>query len=287
MTHYETLGVAENATQEEIKRAYRKLAMQHHPDKGGDTNKFQEIQSAYDTIGNEQARQRYDMERRGGGQFRFNINGQDFNHGNMPPHMEDILKNFGFAFGHGFSDDPFQNFRQPRKNKDLQVEITIPLSSTLSDQSKTISVQTTNGNRYPVTVDIPKGVSSHNRIKYPNLGDNFFESLPRGDLYIKVNVHNDTNFRVEGLDLIKLVDIDCLNAIIGVKVTIEGLDGKKFEISIPSGTQHGTKFRIINQGLYAINENIRGNLIIFVNIIIPTNLQPEKIDIIKTLILNQ
>jgi DnaJ-class molecular chaperone len=281
MTHYATLGVSENASQDEIKKAYRKLAMQHHPDKGGDTNKFQEIQSAYDIIGDEQRRAQYDAERRGGG-VRFNLNGQDFS-GGMPPGMEDILRNFGFAFGSGQSGDPFGAFRQPRRNKDIQVDIVVPISSTLNDQQKTISVQTTNGGRQTVDVQIPRGVRTNTTIKYPNLGDNFFESLPRGDLFVRVHVENDPKFQVENLDLIYSADIDCIRAMIGDHIKVVGIDGKQFELAIPPGTQPGTKFRIANQGLYAMNQNIRGSLLVSVKITIPNHLTDEQKQTLKDL----
>lgn len=287
MTHYETLGVSENASQDEIKRAYRRLAMQHHPDKGGDTNKFQEIQSAYDVIGDEQRRAQYDVERRNGG-VRFNINGQDFS--GMPPGMEDMLRNFGFAFGPGFGGqqgDPFGAFRQPRRNKDIQVDIAIPLSTTLADQQKTISIQTTNGGRQTVDVQIPRGVKPNTTIKYPGLGDNFFESLVRGDLFVRIHVENDSKFHVDNLDLINYVDIDCVRAMVGDHITVNGLDGKQFELTIPAGTQPGTKFRIANQGLYAMNQNIRGSLLISVKITVPTSLTDSQKQTLKELFFNQ
>ena len=284
MTHYATLGVSESASQEEIKRAYRKLAMQHHPDKGGDTNKFQEIQSAYDVIGDEQKRVQYDAERRGG--VRFNINGQDFG-GGMPPGMEDMLRNFGFAFGDGFQrhgGDPFGAFRQPRRNKDIQVDVGITLASTLNSQTKTISVQTTNGGRSTVEVQIPRGVRPNSSIKYPGLGDNFFESLARGDLYVRIHIENNSGFHIEGLDLVKVIDINCLHAIIGHTVIVEGLDGKQFEMTIPAGTQPGTKFRIANQGLYEMNQSGRGSLIVVANLFIPSNLTAEQIESLKNIV---
>jgi DnaJ-class molecular chaperone len=289
MTHYETLGVAENATQDEIKKAYRKLAMQHHPDKGGDTNKFQEIQQAYDIVGNEQSRQQYDMERKHGG-MRFNVNGQDFHGSGVPPEMEEMLRNFGFAFGQGFGGhhgDPFSHFRHPRKNKDIQIDVVVSLASTLEEQTKTVSVKTTNNDRYPVDVKIPRGIRSNNTIKYPNLGDNFFESLPRGDLYVRIHVEDHSDFFVDGIDLIKKIDIDCLHAIIGTTVVIEGLDNKKFEINIPAGTQHNGRFRIPNQGLYMMNQNHRGNLLLVTNITVPTNLSEDKLQQIKNILNNQ
>lgn len=287
MTHYATLGVSETATQDEIKKAYRRLAMQHHPDKGGDTNKFQEIQSAYDAISDEQKRAQYDAERRHGG-IRFNINGQDFG-GNMPPGMEDMLRNFGFAFGPGFAGgggggDPFGAFRQPRRNKDLQVDVVIPLSSTLNAQTKTISVQTTNGGRSTVEVQIPKGVRPNSSIKYPGLGDNFFESLARGDLYVRIHIENNSGFHVEGLDLVKVIDINCLHAIIGHEVIVDGLDGRQFQMTIPAGTQPGAKFRIANQGLYEMNQSSRGSLIVVVNLFVPLNLTATQIESLKNIV---
>lgn len=277
MTHYDTLGVSESASQDEIKKAYRKLANQHHPDKGGDTNQFQQIQSAYETLSNDQSRAQYDAERRGAGGFRFSVNGQDFASG-IPPEMEDMLRNFGFAFGHGFANnaDPFNVFRQPRKNKDLQIEIIISLASTLDEQIKIINVKISNGDTYPVEVRIPRGVKPGSTIKYSGLGDNFFASLPRGDLYVKINIEANAEFGLDNYDLHKTLEIDCIKAMLGGVCSIKGLDGRVFELSIPPGTQPGTRLRIANQGLYVMNQNIRGSLLVNVKITIPNNLTLEQ-----------
>jgi DnaJ-class molecular chaperone len=277
MTHYDTLGVSENASLDEIKKAYRKLANQHHPDKGGDTNQFQQIQSAYEIIGDQNRRAQYDAERQGRGGFRFTVNGHDVGSG-MPREMEEMLRNFGFAFGQGFAGhgDPFAHVRQPRKNKDLQIEIVVSLASTLEEQIKIINVKTTNGDIYPVEIKIPKGIRPESTIKYPNLGDNFFSTLPRGDLYIKIQIETNTEFGIDNLDLIKNIEIDCIRATVGHSVLINGLDGKQFELLIPAGTQPNTRFRIPNQGLYVMNQNTRGSLIINVKINIPVNLTAEQ-----------
>ena len=285
MTHYDTLGIPESANQEEIKKAYRKLANQHHPDKGGDTNQFQKIQSAYETLGNDQKRAQYDAERRGMGGFRFSVNGQETN--GMPHEMEEMLRNFGFgfSFGPGFAShgDPFSHFRQPRRNKDIHVEIVVSLASTLNQQSKTISVQNTNGERYSVNVDIPRGVKPNSTIKYPNLGDNLFNTLARGDLYVKIQVEADNRFFVHNFDLIKIEQITCVQAMIGCTLLVEGLDGKTFEVNIPPGTQPDTRLRIQNQGLFVMNQNSRGNLIIDVKITIPTDISDHQIQTLKNL----
>jgi DnaJ-class molecular chaperone len=277
--HYETLGVAESAGPDEIKRAYRKLASQHHPDKGGDTATFQRIQTAYDTLSDDNRRAQYNAERQGNfGGVRFTVNGQEMN--GMPPGMDELFRNFNFNFG---GSDPFAAFRQPRKNKDLRVEVAIDLASTLTQQTKTVSVQTTNGQRQAVEVQIPRGVHSGSTIKYPGLGDNFFESLPRGDLYVVIVVMPQTEYAIDHLDLVKPVDINCLDAIIGTATVVQGIDGKMFEFTIPPGTQHGTKLRLSQQGLYALNQNHRGNLMLLVNIVVPTDLTPDQLDTIRNL----
>ena len=273
MTHYDTLGVSESADQDEIKKAYRKLANQHHPDKGGDTNRFQQIQSAYETLSNDQSRAQYDAERRGMGGFRFSVNGQDVGSG-MPHEMEEMLRNFGFAFGAGFANnhDPFNVFRQPRRNKDLQIEIVVSLASTLDEQVKIINVRTSNGDTYPVEVRIPRGVKPESTIKYSGLGDNFFASLPRGDLYVKIRIEAHTEFGVDNYDLHRTLEVDCVRAMTGSTYAVAGLDGRVFDLNIPAGTQPGTRLRIPNQGLYVMNQNVRGSLIVNVKITIPINL---------------
>jgi curved DNA-binding protein len=277
MTHYQTLGVAEDASPEDIKRAYRKLASQHHPDKGGDTARFQEIQAAYDTLADADRRQRYDHERRNPGGMRFNFNGQDMS---GHPDVENIFRNFGFQFG----GDPFAQFRhqqQPRKNRDLQIEITIPLVETLSEQTKTISVQTTNGTRETVEVKIPRGVQGRTTIQYPGLGDNFFNTLPRGDLRVNVVVQPHPKFETNGLDLITTLDVDCLTAMAGGEQEVTGLDGKTFQVTIPAGAQPNTGFRIREQGLWQMNSLTRGNLIVKINITVPNNLTADQIALVN------
>jgi len=277
MTHYDTLGIAESAGPDEIKKAYRKLANQHHPDKGGDTTKFQQIQSAYEILGDDNRRAQYDAERQGMGGFRFSVNGQDFG-GGMPPEMEDMLRNFGFAFGHGFANqgDPFNVFRQPRKNKDIQIEIGISLASTLNEQTKVINIKTSNGDNFPVEVRIPRGVKPSSVIKYAGLGDNFFNTLPRGDLYIRISIQPNIEFGVDNIDLIKNIEISCVQAMLGCIIAVRGLDDKIFEITIPSGTQHDTRLRIANQGLYVMDQNIRGSLIAIVKINVLNNLSEQQ-----------
>lgn len=279
MTHYNTLGVSESATQEEIKKAYRKLASQHHPDKGGDTAKFQEIEAAYRTIGDPAAREQYDHDRRNpGGGFRFNVNGHDM-HG-MPPGMDDLFRQFGFGFG----NSPFgQQFRQqqPRKNKDLQVRVPINLAGTLQEQRLTISVQTTKGTRENVEITVPRGATNGTQIKYSGLGDNFFDTLDRGDLYVQFIMQPHPGFEILDLDVGTTKVIDCFTAIAGGDVEVEGFDGSRFVVTIAPGTQPDQVLRIKNQGLWEIQGSTRGNLLVRIQVSIPKNLSEDQLEMVR------
>jgi curved DNA-binding protein len=276
---YETLGVPKGASDEEIKRAYRKLATQHHPDKqGGNTAKFQEIQSAYETLSDPVKRQQHDnpnpFQHFGGGPQGSHF---EFHFGGGGP--EDIFTQFfnqGFPGGH-----PFQQ-RQPRRNKDLRVQLTITLSSTLEAQRKTISVQTTKGDRYNVDIDIPRGVGDGTTIKYAQMGDNMFDTLTRGDLYVIITLQHDNRFELHGINVVTNIEIDSIDAMLGCEKVITGIDGKEYSIKIPQACQPGTKFGLQGQGLYQMNTNHRGDLIAIVNIKTP-NLTEQQLSILRNI----
>jgi len=281
---YETLGVPKGASDEEIKRAYRKLAAQHHPDKqGGNTAKFQEIQSAYETLSDPVKRQQHDNpnpfqhfghQGPNGSHFEFHFGGAG---------PEDIFAQFfqGFPGGH-----PFQRQQQPRRNKDLRVQLSVSLASTLEEQKKTISVQTTKGDRYNVDVSIPRGVSNGTTIKYSQMGDNMFDTLTRGDLYVIINVENDNRFELHGINLVTNLDIDSIDAMTGSEKIVRGIDGREYSIKIPQGCQYGTKFGLQGQGLYQMNSNIRGDLIVKVVVKTPM-LNEQQLNMLRNIKINQ
>jgi curved DNA-binding protein len=271
--------VPKGASDAEIKRAYRKMAGQHHPDKGGDTIKFQEIQSAYETLSDPQKRQQHDNPSPfhhthaspNGSHFEFNFGG-----GAGP---EDIFQQF---FSQGFGHNPFQRQQQPRRNKDLRINLQISLSETLSDIHKSVSVQTTKGERFTVDVNIPRGVGNGTTIKYSQMGDNFFDSLTRGDLYVIINIIADQRFELHGLNLVSNLEINSIEAMTGCDKIIQGIDGREYNIKIPKACQFGTKFGLQGQGLYQMNTDARGDLI--VNVTIKTlTLSDDQLNILRNI----
>ena len=278
---YKILGVNKDAADDEIKKAYRKLASANHPDKGGDTARFQEIQKAYETLSDPIKRQQQDnpfhshFDQGSGFEFHFNTGGNP----------QDIFTQF---FNQGFGGNPFgqPHGRQTRRNKDLRVNISVNLADTLNEQKKTISVQTTKGDRVNVDVTIPRGAAHGTTIKYAQMGDNMFETLTRGDLYVIVNILPHEQFEVYGNDLVMSVDIDSIQAMTGTDKELRGIDNREFLIKIPAGCQYGTKFRLAGQGLYKINSHNRGDLIVNVNITTPI-LSEEQLAILRNLITPQ
>ncbi len=276
MSHYDTLKITETASQDDIKKAYRRLASKHHPDKGGSKDDFQRIEEAYRVLSNPERREQYDMERRGfGGGTRFHWN-QDTN---GMPDLDDVFAQFGFQTRSPFGN---QRHQHPRRNKDLRITIELPLKDTLSPQTKTVSIRTNKGSEM-VNINIPRGVDNDTVIKYPGLGDDLFASLSRGDLLVHFQIVPDSRFQRQGNDLVTLVEIDCFDAILGGEAEVESIDGTKFLISIPQGCQPGTKLRIKGQGLYRVNAPERGNLLIEISVKIPTTLTDEQIKLIKTI----
>ena len=274
MNHYETLGIAKTATPDEIKKAYRKLASKHHPDKGGDTAMFQQVEEAYRVLSDPQQRQQYDnpVQQMGPQGFHFDFG----NH----PDMQNIFSQFGFGpfAGH----HPFQQ-PQPRRNKDIRADIEISLAETLADQNKTLSVKTSTGERQTIDVTIPRGITPGTTIKYTNLGDNMFSNLPRGDFYLTVHVLRHPNYVVNGLDLMTSLTVDCFQAILGSEQTIVGLDGKQFVIQTPQGCQHGTKLKISGEGLWEVHKDVKGHLFVNVSVLIPNNLTEDQKQLIKSI----
>lgn len=276
--YYKILGVPKTASDDDVKKAYRKQAMKHHPDRGGDEKLFKELNEAYEILSNKEKRNLVDQgidplnpnqggfhRHQGASPFEFH-----FHSGNM----EDVFRNFGFGGFGGFG----QQDNRPR-NKTLHVEIKITLEEAYTGVDKNIQVRF--GNRTKVVnVDIPAGIEHGSTIRYPGLGDDSIPGIPAGDLTISIFVQRNPNFAREGLNLLTDVTIDCFDAILGTSVQVTTLDNRVLDVTVPAGTQPGTTLGLKNEGMRDQYGNV-GRLYLRINITIPVNLDSNKINLIK------
>lgn len=267
--YYTTLGIDKTASQDDIKRAYRKLASKYHPDKGGDTQKFQEIQAAYDTLIDPEKRAQYDNPRPQFNQF-----------GGMPPGFEDIFSTFGNMGPFG---DMFGRARAQR-NRNLSFQIQISLEDAFAGKNLTFSVRLPSGKEQIVDVKIPKGIQDGTTLRLANMGDDTMPNLPRGDIHLTIHLLPHNIFARHGDDLIYNLDVSAFDAILGKSYNIETLDKKLLEVKVKPGTQPDTIMAIHGYGMPNINDNrFVGRLLIKVNIKIPTDLTEQQLNKLRTL----
>lgn len=251
--HYATLGVPRTATQDEIKRAFRKLASQHHPDKGGDTQRFQQIQAAYDTLGDAAKRSEYDNPRP---QFTGFPGGAQFN-------MNDI---FSTMFGQGFA----QQRRQPNF---VRMNLWIRLHDVAQGGNRPVAIGTAQGQQ-TIEVEIPLGINDGDSVQYAGLA-------PGGqDLVIQYRIHPDPVWQRDGLNLICEQSVDIWQMILGGDITVRTITGTELVTVIPARTQPRTMLRLRRQGLRD-RSGRQGDILVRVMPDIPATIRPELIEAIE------
>lgn len=262
--HYQTLGVEKTATDDEIKKAYRRLAMKHHPDRGGDQSEFQKIQEAYAVLSDPAKRQQYDNPH------------PNFSNSGFPPEFEEIFSSFG-----GFN--PFQfRHQSPTRNKNLNLQTSITLEEAFTGKELIASIYVAEGKEHIVNVKIPAGIQDGTTLKLSQMGDNTIANAPPGDVYLSVHVLPHALFHREGDNLVKEISLNVLDAIIGTSITIETLDKRTLNVNIPPGTQQGATLRLTGFGMPNIKDNrFRGQLFLVVKLVVPTNLTDQQKDLIR------
>lgn len=269
--HYETLGVSKGASAEEIKSAYRKLAMKFHPDRdGGDEAKFKEIQIAYDVLSNPEKRQQYDNPQP---QFQFRTNT------NMGAEdLEKILRQMN-----GYDDDLFSSLfgRRRRRNEDLLLSVPVYLKDSFESRKVTLMYRTAKGEKN-IEVSTPTGFPRSVRHRYREMGDDLHDGIPRGDLLVDFNLVLPQGYWVApNFQLATTVQVPVWDAIIGGSVDFQSFDGKTYKVKIPAGTKAGTKLLMKERGI-KIKDKI-GSLILHVDLMIPKIKDKEIVQIINDL----
>ena len=274
MDYYSTLGLKRDASQDEIKKAYRSMAMKHHPDRGGDEKKFKDISAAYEILSDPQKKQMYDMgvdpnqQNHGGfnqGPFEFHFNSNNF---------EDIFTNFGFG---GFGP------RHMQRNKTISLLVNLTLEDILNGKTLDAEVSIPGGRKKIINIIIPPGIEDGQQVRYQGMGDNSISQLPPGDLLVNVRVMPHRYFRREGDNLVIDKSISVWDAILGSKIEIETIDNKKLEISVPAGSQPDTVLSCRNEGIPNMRTKQRGQLLVKIKVQIPKNLTSQQLELINQL----
>jgi len=286
--YYEVLGVSKNASDDEIKKAYRKLAIKYHPDKNpGDKEaeaKFKEINEAHDVLSDKQKRARYDQFGHAGvggagggfGGFSgnpfgqaggFNYNGQtfnfDFGNGGI---FDDIIGNI-FGFG---------GARRPRRGADMQTSVTITFEEAIFGTTKSVSL-----NGESLKIKIPAGIDDGMSIRLRGKGGPAPEGATEpGDLYVRIRVKPHKSLTREGAIILSEQTIDMVDAALGCEIEVETVDGP-ITMKVPAGTQSGTPFKLSGHGVPFRADGDRGPHIVTVLVETPKNLSKKQKELLE------
>lgn len=287
--YYKVLGLDKDATQEDIKKAYRKLARKHHPDLNPNDKeahkKFQQINEANEVLSDPEKRKKYDQYGKDWQhaeefeQARQSRRGpQDFGGGDFSGQFDE--GDFSDFFASMFGD--MAGSRQQRRTKfrgeDYHAELHLNLTDVYKTHQQVLKVNEKN-----IRITIPAGVENGQKIKISGFGGPGINGGPNGDLYITFHIVNNTGFRRHGNDLYKDIDLDLYTAILGGDLTLETLDGK-IKLNVKPETQNETKIRLKGKGFPVYKKDGQfGDLIVTFKLKIPVNLTQKQKELFEQL----
>jgi len=306
--YYNILGISKSASDAEIKKAYRKLAMKYHPDKTKGNkeleDKFKKISEAYAVLSDPEKRKQYDTY--GSADFQERYSQEDIFR-NFD--LGDILKEFGFGGGRGgfsasfgqagprgrsgFSGgNPFfqnmgEGFGQQRPHprtpgKDLEYEIPLTLEELIHGTKKTITISQ-GGTANAIEVRIPKGLTQGKKIRLAGKGEPSPHGGPAGNLYIKSNPVPSKDYSIEGNDVFLNKTVTLTQALLGDKLEVKTPSGKTMNLTLPAGTSHKAKMRLPDHGIPHMKGNGCGDLFVVINIQMPKKLTTKQKKLIQEL----
>ena len=269
---YETLGVSDNATEAEIKKSYRKLARQFHPDVNKDPDaeeKFKEINAAYEVLSDKQKKSQYDMH---GDQMFGGQNFHDFAQGQGGgADLDEILRQMfgqgggagGFG-GFGGQSGGFGGFgggHQQQMNLDIEANVTVPFATAILGGKHNVSVQ---GDSFDIK--IPAGIKDGEKMRVKGKGKSM--QGQRGNLILNIKIASTPDYERDGDNLVKTFDVPLYAALFGDKIAIETLE-KEINLKVPQNTKNGQRFRVKEMGAMNRKSKQKGDLYLRANIVLP------------------
>ncbi len=279
--YYKILGVERNASEEEIKKAFRKLAHVYHPDKaGGDEGKFKEANEAYSVLSDKKKRAQYDAYGSAGA-------GAGGFQGGFDP------SSFGFDFS-GFGQQGFDSGdlndilssifggRRVRRGRDVAVDIELSFQESIFGVERKVVVNSKFVKQKEVSISVPPGIEDGQMVRLSGMGETLEGGVP-GDLYVKIHVRKHPFLRKEGFNLIMDLPVLLTEALLGSEKTIPTLDGE-ITLKVPNGTKHGTILRVKGKGVpYGPSKSGRGDMYARVLVDIPEKLSKESKKLVEEL----
>ena len=294
--YYDVLGVKRDATHDEIKRSFRKLAAKFHPDAGGDEAKFKEVSEAYNTLSDEKKLREYDQMlmfggpgfagQGGGGRYTTNVDvdwSQLFNNvrgGDGAFGGFDFSSIFGGAGAGGTGGR-----RAPGVGGDLSMTIDVSFDEAFNGGTRKLTYRIpSTGESQTITVKIPAGAVDGGKLRHRGYGEYGTNGGQRGDLVVTTHVIDDPVFKRDGADVRMELPISIYEATLGATIQIPKPDGGKVRHKIPAGTQDGKTFRFRNAGAPDVKRRSgRGSLLVTVKVTVPTRLSSEERELLGKL----
>lgn len=306
--YYNTLGIDKNASADDIKKAYRKLALKYHPDRNpGDKKsaeeKFKKISEAYAVLSDPEKRQQYDNY--GSEAFSQKFTQEDIFRGFD---INDILRDLGFGGLGGFSFfgggggrgrrqtytqrvDPFgeyygeQQYRQTmqQRGEDLEYNLSITLEEAFTGAEKKIALRQATAATQELKVKIPPGISSGQKLRLPGKGAPGISGGPAGDIYLNIQVVPHPVFTREGDDLVTEVNVKFSQAALGTTIDVPTLNGQPKRIKVPPGTQNNMRIRMKGFGMPRFKGSGKGNEYVKINVTVPRKLTEKQQELVRKL----
>ena len=271
--YYDILGVKRNATDDEIKRSFRKLAAKYHPDAGGDEQKFKEVSEAYTVLSDAQKRKEYDQMLMFGG-----IPGADFGGSGG--------RNRTFDFSSIFGGQPGgRGGSRPAKGSDLTLSIDITAEEAFTGAQRKVSYTIpSTGEKQTLNVKVPAGAVDGGKLRYRNRGEYGANGGARGDLVVTTKVKEHPLFKRDGADVRMELPISVFEAALGATVDVPTPDGTEVRLKVPAGTQDGKTFRFRELGAPDVkHKGARGALYVSVKVQVPTRLSAKERESLEAL----